>query len=32
VARAFAQEEEPGAPPSDDRSVTNPIVPGPLAG
>jgi hypothetical protein len=31
-ARAFAQEEEPGAPLPDDRSVTNPIVPAPRAG
>ena len=29
---AFAREEEPGVPPPDDRSVTNPIVPAPRAG
>ena len=31
-ARAFAQEEEPGVQPPDDRSVTKPIAPAPRAG
>jgi hypothetical protein len=32
AACAFAQEQEPGGPPPDDRSITNPIVPEPRAG
>ena len=31
-ARAFAQKEEPGVPPPDDRSVTNAITAPPIAG
>jgi hypothetical protein len=32
AACAFAQEQEPGGPPPDDRSITNPIVQEPRAG